>query len=106
MSARPAVVLLSGGLDSTTVLAIASNEGFAINALSFRYGQRHGVELDAAREIAQRAGVNRHPQLPSGWRRRVLHANRRRQSELPLCNWRSSGSAVRLPVTTTRFTFI
>jgi 7-cyano-7-deazaguanine synthase len=60
MSARPAVVLLSGGLDSTTVLAIAAEEGFAINALSFSYGQRHAVELDAAREIATRVGVNRH----------------------------------------------
>jgi 7-cyano-7-deazaguanine synthase len=60
MSARPAVVLLSGGLDSTTVLAIAAAEGFAINALSFSYGQRHAVELDAAREIATRVGVNRH----------------------------------------------
>ena len=60
MSARPAVVLLSGGLDSTTVLAIAAEEGFAINALSFSYGQRHAVELDAAREIATRVGVNQH----------------------------------------------
>jgi 7-cyano-7-deazaguanine synthase len=60
MSARQGVVLLSGGLDSTTVLAIASAEGFAVNALSFRYGQRHAVELDAAREIASLAGVEKH----------------------------------------------
>ena len=45
---RNAVVLLSGGLDSTTVLAIAQDEGFRVHALSFRYGQRHSVELDAA----------------------------------------------------------
>jgi len=51
---------LSGGLDSTTVLAIAKSEGFAIHALSFRYGQRHLSEIEAARRIAERAGVRRH----------------------------------------------
>jgi 7-cyano-7-deazaguanine synthase len=60
MSARKAVVLLSGGLDSTTVLAIAAHEGFAVHALSFRYGQRHAVELEAASEIARRARVGQH----------------------------------------------
>jgi 7-cyano-7-deazaguanine synthase len=59
-SASPAVVLLSGGLDSTTVLAIAKNEGFAIHALTFGYGQRHSAEIDAARRIARSAGVARH----------------------------------------------
>ena len=54
---RPAVVLLSGGLDSTTCLAIARAEGFAPVALSFRYGQRHTVELDCARRVAEAAGV-------------------------------------------------
>jgi len=58
--AETAVVLLSGGLDSTTVLAIAMMEGFAIHALSFRYGQRHSVEIEAARRIARRAGVAEH----------------------------------------------
>lgn len=58
---RPkAVVLLSGGLDSTTVLAIAQDEGFDVHALSFSYGQRHSIELDSAREIAARAGLKRH----------------------------------------------
>lgn len=57
---RPAVVLLSGGLDSATVLAIAKHEGFEPYALSFRYGQRHEVELDAARRVAAAAGVTRH----------------------------------------------
>jgi 7-cyano-7-deazaguanine synthase len=54
---RPAVVLLSGGLDSTTCLALARAEGFTPVALSFRYGQRHTVELDCARRVAEEAGV-------------------------------------------------
>jgi 7-cyano-7-deazaguanine synthase len=56
----PAVVLLSGGLDSATVLAIARHEGFTCPALSFRYGQRHAVELDAARVVATRQGAASH----------------------------------------------
>src|SRR3954468_21167231 len=56
----PAVVLLSGGLDSTTVLAIARSEGFAVHALSFRYGQRHAAEIAAATRIAARAEVRAH----------------------------------------------
>ena len=59
-SAAPAVVLLSGGLDSTTVLAIARKEGFAVHALTFRYGQRHSAEIDAAKRIARSAGIARH----------------------------------------------
>jgi 7-cyano-7-deazaguanine synthase len=58
--AVPAVVLLSGGLDSTTVLAIARSEGFSVHALTFRYGQRHSVEIEAAKAIARRAAVARH----------------------------------------------
>ena len=54
------IVLLSGGLDSTTVLALAQRQGFTVHALSFRYGQRHQHELEAARKIAARAGVVRH----------------------------------------------
>lgn len=57
---RPAVVLLSGGLDSSTVLAIARAEGFAPHALSFRYGQRHTVELAAAQRVAAALGAVRH----------------------------------------------
>ena len=48
VAGKPAVVLLSGGLDSTTVLAIAQSEGYAVHGLSFRYGQRHEHELEAA----------------------------------------------------------
>lgn len=59
-TSRPAVVLLSGGLDSTTVLAIALKEGFAVHALTFRYGQRHELEVDAAKRVAERYGVARH----------------------------------------------
>ena len=57
---RPAVVLLSGGLDSSTVLAMARADGYTPYALSFRYGQRHDVELDAARRISEKQGVTRH----------------------------------------------
>ncbi|MEU8294127.1 7-cyano-7-deazaguanine synthase QueC [Streptomyces pseudogriseolus] len=57
---RPAIVLLSGGLDSTTVLAIAKDQGFTPYALSFRYGQRHSVELEAAKRVAEAQGVARH----------------------------------------------
>ena len=57
---RSAVVLLSGGLDSTTVLAIARADGYVPYALSFRYGQRHGVELDAASRVADALGAARH----------------------------------------------
>jgi len=59
-SATPAVVLLSGGLDSTTVLAIAQSEGFGIHALTFAYGQRHSAEIDAAKAIAKNARITRH----------------------------------------------
>ena len=55
-----AVVLLSGGLDSTTTLAIAKNQGFEVYALSFDYGQRHRVELEKAKEIAQQFSVVDH----------------------------------------------
>ncbi|WP_225654392.1 7-cyano-7-deazaguanine synthase QueC [Streptomyces pseudogriseolus] len=57
---RPAIVLLSGGLDSTTVLAIAKDQGFTPYALSFRYGQRHSIELEAAQRVAKAQGVARH----------------------------------------------
>ncbi len=61
---RRAVVLLSGGLDSATVLAVARDAGFACHALSFDYGQRHQAELEAARRIAQALGAQEHRILP------------------------------------------
>lgn len=57
---RKAVVLVSGGLDSATTLAIALNEGFTCYALSFRYGQRHEVELTAACRVATTMGAKEH----------------------------------------------
>jgi len=60
MEKKKAVLLLSGGLDSTTLLALATSEGHAIHALSFDYGQRHSIELLAARKIAERYNVLQH----------------------------------------------
>ena len=60
---RPAVVLLSGGLDSTTVAAIAASQGFAVHALTVRYGQVHEAELAAARRVAQALRVARHVEV-------------------------------------------
>ena len=57
---KKAVVLLSGGIDSTTVLAMAINQGYKVYALSFRYGQRHGYELEAAKKVAKHFSVSKH----------------------------------------------
>src|SRR5256712_5025186 len=57
---KRAVVLLSGGVDSTTTLAVARQRGFETYALTFRYGQRHAVEVEAARRVAQALGAARH----------------------------------------------
>lgn len=64
--APPAVVLLSGGIDSSTALWIAKSEGFAVHALSFRYGQRHQVELEAAGRVAIHAEVMAHKVVDVG----------------------------------------
>ena len=58
-----AVVLLSGGLDSYTAAAIAKSEGFALNALTIHYGQRHAREIESARAVARALGVERHLEL-------------------------------------------
>ncbi len=60
MSDRSGILLLSGGLDSATVGAIARDQGYRLHALSFRYGQRHMVELDAAARIARHLGIVEH----------------------------------------------
>jgi 7-cyano-7-deazaguanine synthase len=65
-TAPPAVCLLSGGLDSSTCLALARRQGFACYALSFDYGQRHRVELDAAARVAQALGAVRHLVIRTG----------------------------------------
>ena len=57
---RSAVLLLSGGLDSTTMLAHALRLGYAVHAMTFRYGQRHSAEIDAARRVAMHYGVRDH----------------------------------------------
>ena len=57
---KPAIILLSGGLDSATVLAIANEDGFACHALSFQYGQRHRCEITAAVNVAESIGVASH----------------------------------------------
>jgi 7-cyano-7-deazaguanine synthase len=59
MKNKRAVVLLSGGLDSTTVLAIAKNQGFTPCALTFKYGQRHEAEVEVAKRVAKKFAVNR-----------------------------------------------
>ena len=60
MTRAKAVVLLSGGMDSTTTASLAMSRGFDVHALTFRYGQRHVAELEAARRVAERLGVAQH----------------------------------------------
>ena len=57
---KPAVILLSGGLDSSTVLAIARSEGYTPYAMTFRYGQRHKSEIEAATQVARAFGIAQH----------------------------------------------
>jgi 7-cyano-7-deazaguanine synthase len=66
---RRAIVLLSGGIDSTTTLAITRADGFDAYALSFRYGQRHAAELEAARRVAKHLGATEHVILDIDLRR-------------------------------------
>ena len=58
--AKKAVVLLSGGVDSTTILAIAQSQGYDVYTMSFRYGQRHVLELDSAEQISKKMGAKKH----------------------------------------------
>ncbi len=64
MAEDKAVVLLSGGLDSATTLAIAKQSGFSLYALTFRYGQRHQCEVEGAKQIARSIGVAEHKVIP------------------------------------------
>ena len=64
---KPAVILLSGGLDSTTTAAVAKPEGFELYALSVDYGQRHRFELEAAARVAKRLDVKRHETVRMIW---------------------------------------
>jgi 7-cyano-7-deazaguanine synthase len=68
-NSRKAVVLVSGGLDSATVLSIVEDEGFLPAAITFRYGQRHGVELEAAKRVIAAAGVTDHIEVEIDLRR-------------------------------------
>lgn len=60
MKSKRGVVLLSGGIDSTTTLAIALNEGYEISVLSFRYGQRHDIEIECAKKIVKNFNIKAH----------------------------------------------
>lgn len=63
---KKAIILLSGGLDSITALALAQSQGYTCHALSFDYGQRHNAELNAAKRIAERYRVAEHKVIPLG----------------------------------------
>ncbi len=65
-SKKKAVILSSGGLDSTTVMAIAKSEGYDIYSLSFQYGQRHSIELEASKKVAAALGAKQHMVIDIG----------------------------------------
>lgn len=98
---RPAVILLSGGLDSATVLAMARAEGHACHALSLRYGQRHATELTAARQVASALGVVQHVVLDLDLTVFGGSALTTRGLEVPKGRGRADGSAAsgEIPVT-------
>ena len=92
-----AVVLLSGGLDSATTLAIAMHEGFTPFALSFAYGQRHVIELDAARQVAEAFGVTRHIIIPIDLR---VFGGSALTADLPVPKDRNADEMIRgIPIT-------
>lgn len=95
---RTAVVLLSGGLDSTTVLAIAKHEGYMPRALTLRYGQRHEAELDAARRVAREMEVVEH--VVAEIDLRIFGGSALTSSEIPVPKHRSAEEiAGGIPVT-------
>jgi len=95
--AKNAVVLLSGGLDSTTALAIAKQQGFAIHAMTFRYGQPHLIEIEAARRVADHFAVVKHVIVDFDLR---LFGGSALTSELPVPKGRSiKAMASGIPIT-------
>ena len=90
------VVLLSGGLDSATTLAIAKADGFECFALSFRYGQRHALELDAARRVAEASGVKDHVILDIDLRR---FGGSALTDDIPVPKDQAPGAGSEIPVT-------
>ena len=92
---KKAIVLLSGGLDSATCLLIAREEGFEIFALSFDYGQRHGIELEQARALAHRYGAREHRIVELDFPARDASALTDREKAVP----RDSLGAEEIPVT-------
>lgn len=93
---RPAVVLVSGGLDSTTAFAIARAEGFDCCALTVDYGQRHQLELDAARRVAAALGAREHVIIQVDLRR---FGGSALTADLPLPTGRDPGAMTDIPVT-------
>lgn len=94
---RPAVVLLSGGLDSATVAAMVRADGFELNALTFDYGQRHGLEIAAARKVAAAQGAARHVVVPIDLR---AFGGSALTADIPVPKGRSEADmAVGIPVT-------
>jgi 7-cyano-7-deazaguanine synthase len=92
-----AVVLLSGGLDSTTTLAIAKDEGFDCYALSFRYGQRHARELHAATEVAMALGAVEHRVIDIDLAQ--LGGSALTDAKIPVPKDRESGTLAHIPIT-------
>lgn len=96
-TAPRAVVLVSGGLDSATTLAIAKRDGFALYALSFRYGQRHAIELAAAGAVCHRIGVTEHAVVSIDLR---VFGGSALTDDLPVPKGRSPGEIARgIPIT-------
>ena len=96
MGSKKAVLLLSGGLDSTTLLALAMSEGRAVHALSFGYGQRHSTELEAARKIAVRYGVVQHLVTDIDLR---AFGGSALTADIPVPKGEAAGSRTGIPVT-------
>lgn len=93
---RKAVVLLSGGVDSTTTLAIAQRDGFQTYALTFEYGQRHGIEVAAARRVAEAFHVAGHEVVEFDLRR---FGGSALTADIPVPKDRDLATAVDIPVT-------